>query len=263
MTVSIAPTRFTWSPDPSDSDIAWVIQLFRHREQLRWAAQFLRRHYPRSRVVIISDGDGEDYQDIADEYTFDYVRGAHLMLLETSHEYMVRMLRTLVAGNETYLFKIDPDTRVWRRFRNCPAFTCLFGTLETVSEGQRDEIAVPANVQGGCIGMTRDAAEAMLDSDLLSPRYLVDSYAQTWARCHDMVRAAAQGKCCEDFIISWVAHQLGIPIVESPEIRSRWRRTPRNDDGRYAITHPHKLSVPRERPSFAPAPSDRVDAQAQ
>ena len=149
------------------------------------------------------------------------------------------MLTHMLAGDETYFFKIDRDTRVWRRFRCLPAFSSMFGTLETISEGCQAEIDVPANVQGGCMGMTRDAAEEMLSSGVLSLENCGVRYMQTWARCLDMHHLAARRAFCDDFALSWAAHACGVPIVECSEIRSRWRRPIENPGNRYAITHPH------------------------
>ena len=114
------------------------------------------------------------------------------MQLETGHLHLRRMLTHMLAGDETYFFKIDPDTRVWRRFRCLPAFSSMFGTLETISEGCQAEIDVPANVQGGCMGMTRDAAEEMLSSGVLSLENCGVRYMQTWARCLDMHHAGSE-----------------------------------------------------------------------
>jgi len=243
-TIRIDPVRLGWNVQPRDADVAFAIQVFRSRDQLRWCVESLRRHYPTARVVVISDGDGEDYSDIGTTYALDYIRGEHLMRLQSAHRYVTRLLQALVAGPEPYLFKIDPDTKVWRRLETCPAFTSVFGTLETVSEGMGREIRVPANVQGGCIGLTRDAAQALLDAGILSEQNCVLRHRETWARCDDMLKSASRGRICDDFILSWAAHQIGIPIVEAPEIRSRWRRTPDNSEGLYAVTHPHKLVAP-------------------
>ena len=237
----IEPIRFRWSGPPPDEDVAFAIQVFRSRDQLRWCLEGLRRHYPTARVVVISDGDDEDYSDIVSTYGLDFVEGEHLMRLGSAHLYVTRLLRALLAGPEPYLFKIDPDTKVWRRLDTCPEFTSVFGTLETMSEGMGREIRVPANVQGGCIGLTRDAAQAILDAGTLTESNCVRDHRKTWARCDDMIRSASRGRFSDDFVISWAAHQSGIPLVESSEIRSRWRRTPANDDGQYAVTHPHKL----------------------
>lgn len=228
----------------ADTDVAWCVQLYRSRRQLAWCAPRLRRHFPRSRVVLIGDGDGEQYGDLARQFGFRFVPGEHLMALPTCHRYVTRLLDALLEGPEDYLFRIDPDARVWRPFRHLPAFTSVFGTLETLTEGSRDEVEVPANVQGGCLGMTRDAARAIRDSGVLNYQNCTLDHARTWARCADMLRCAAAGSFCDDFVLSWAAYRLDIPVVESAEVRSRWRRTPRNDGLRYAVTHPHKLPPP-------------------
>ena len=241
----ILPLRHRFGADFTDVDIAWAIHVFRSRTQVEWCLRQLRKAYKRSRVVLISDGDDDGYDDLAERFGCSLIRGEHLYRLETAHVWVARLLQHLLAGPETYLFKIDPDTRVWRKLRSLPAFTSLFGTLETVSEGCNAEIGVPANVQGGCIGMTRDAAAAMLASRLLSKRSCGVEYRRTWARCVDMELVVANRRFSQDFLISWLAHALEIPIVESAEIRSRWRRVVDNPSKRYAITHPHKLGRAR------------------
>lgn len=238
----IRPLRHTFATDFTEADIAWVIHLYRCRAQAAWCLEHLRKAYRRSRVVLLSDGDDDAYEDIARRFKCTLVRGKHLYRLNTAHLWVARLLRHLLDGPETYLFKIDPDTHVWRKLRSLPSFTSLFGTLETVSEGCRAEIDVPANVQGGCIGMTRDAAAAMLSSRLLGRRSCAVDCHRTWARSVDMDLVVASGRFSQDFLISWLAHALEIPIVECPEIRSRWRRVIENPSKRYAITHPHKLS---------------------
>jgi len=162
------------------------------------------------------------------------------MTVATGHLYVLRMLRALLAGPEQYLFRIDPDTLVWRTFTKLPSFTCLFGTMETISEGQSDEIQSPPNIQGGCIGMTRDAASAIVESGLLTQDNCADNCYTTWVRCRDMELTVARGRCSDDFIMSWAAGSLDIPIIDYSEIRSRWRRPISNHNLRYAVTHPHK-----------------------
>lgn len=233
--------RYRMNALREDGDVAWVIQLYKSRNQLQWCAPILREHYPGARVILISDGDNDIYEDIASQYAFEYIRGEHLMRLCTVKDYIERMLSALLKGKEKYFLRIDPDTRIWRRLAIVPAFTSVFGTLETMTERLREEICVPANVQGGCIGFTRDAAEEILSSGVINEESCVNRFERTWARCTSMVRVARNGKFADDHVISWAAHELGIPIVESSEIRSRWRLYVDNSDLRYAVTHPHKL----------------------
>jgi hypothetical protein len=225
-----------------DAEFAFAIQLYRSRDQLAWCLPQLRCHYPQSRVVLIVDGDGQRYDDLAEEYHCGLVYGEHWMTLPHAHEYVARLLQHLVEGPEGYLFRIDPDVRIWRRFSELPAFTSVFGTLETITEGYRDEIRTPPNVQGGCLGFTHDAAREILGSGVLTYQNCAEDFRRTWARCRDQAAAATTGRFNDDYVISWAAHQCEIPIVDAKEIRSRWRRTIVNDDLRYAITHPHKLA---------------------
>jgi hypothetical protein len=150
-----------------------------------------------------------------------------------------RLLDALANGDEAYCFKIDPDTAIWRRFRRLPAFSSVFGTLETVTEGRLAEVEGAPNIQGGCIGFTGDAVEAMLKMGVLTEKACVANCKQTWARCDDMRRTVERGLLCDDFVISWVASVAEIPLVAHPEIRSRWRRQSSTGDD-VAVTHPHK-----------------------
>jgi len=222
--------------------VAWCVQAHGSRAQLEWWAPLARRHFPGSRIVIISDGDDDRYDDLAARYRFDYIRGQHLMALDSADLYVTRLLNALLAGPETYLFRIDPDARICRRFRQLPAFSSIFGTLETVTAGLGIAIDVPANVQGGCIGFTRDAATEILESGVLSSESCVRDWRTTWARTPEMQAVAARGSICDDFILSWAAHKVRIPFVESDEIRSYWRGRVVNDSLRYAVTHPHKIA---------------------
>jgi hypothetical protein len=242
------------SGSAGDRDIAWVINLHRSRAQLEWCLPLLREHYPVSRVVLINDGDDtERYDDIAERYGCDYRAGAYLWGISTSHLFVRRLLTAMVGGPESYCFKIDPDTRIWRRFTRLPSVSSMFGTLERVSEGMGLPITGPPNVQGGCMGMTRDVAIRMLESASLTQDTLHLRALETWARCEDARRTVALARFCDDFVLSWLADHVGFPLVECPEVLSRWRR-PVGDNSalRYAVTHPHKLR-PLEGPAATAA----------
>jgi hypothetical protein len=235
--------RHTYNDGIADSDVVWTFQLYNSYAQLDWCLAHLRAIYPHARVVLIADGDGVDYGVLAEKHVCEYYRGEHWMTLEHSHLYVARLLELSLTGDETYCFRIDPDARVWRRFTSLPAFSAIFGTLETISEGQ-SQIQVPANVQGGCLGLTRDAAAAILASGRLNKSNCQRRALLTWARCRDMRLKVTRGSFSDDFILSWAAHECGIPIVDCAEIRSHWRRRINNYGLQYAVTHPHKLEQP-------------------
>ncbi len=92
---------------------------------------YLRRHFPRSRVVLISDGDDQPYADLARRYDFRLIPGGHLLALPPGRLDVARLL----DGPEDDPFRIDPDAQVRRPFRSLPGFAAVFGTLETVTEG--------------------------------------------------------------------------------------------------------------------------------
>lgn len=231
-------------PDPPDAEIAWCIQLY--QSYPRRCLQYLRQSYPRSRVVLLVDGDVENigrYAQLASEFKAELVAGEHLMEFQTSHLYVTRLLQQALAGGEPYFFRIDPDTRIWRRFAWLPGLNCAFGSLETVTAGLNARIRHPPNVQGGCIGLTRDVCNHILAAGILSYEACVTSARQGWVRCLDCEYVAANSSMLDDFVISWAVDAAGYPVVQHAEIASYWCNAVDNQQGTYAITHPHKDMV--------------------
>lgn len=236
----VTPFRTSWHRDVPDEAIAWAMHLHHSLGQIEWCLEQLRASYPASRVALIADGDGEDYTNVARAFDADLIVGEHLHALATCHQYVTRVLEALAAGGEPYCFKIDPDTAVWRRLRSLPAFSCVFGTLETITEGRLAEVDEAPNVQGGCIGLTTDVVRAILEAGIVNENTCVRDALSTWARCDDMRRTVERGQFCDDYVISWAADSLGIPLVSHPEIRARWRREVADAARTCAVTHPHK-----------------------
>jgi hypothetical protein len=228
-------------PDPPDTEIAWCIQLY--QSYPRRCLQYLRQSYPRSRVVLLVDGDAgniERYRQLGSEFQAQLVAGEHLMEFQTSHLYVARLLQQAVAGPETYFFRIDSDTRVWRRFTWLPELSCAFGSLETVTSGLNDRIRHPPNVQGGCIGLTRDVCKHILAAGILNYEACVTDARRGWVRSLDCEYVAANGSMLDDFVISWAVDAAGYPVVQHPEVASYWRNAVDNHEHAYAVTHPHK-----------------------
>lgn len=227
--------------EPADRDIAWCIQLYQSHPAA--CLQHLRKHYPDSRVVLLVDGDQGNlarYAELAAGFRAEIVSGEHLMAFSSSHLYVERMLRQALRGNERFYFRIDPDTRIWRRFRWLPEPACAFGTLETVSEAFRDRIRHPPNIQGGCIGFTREVVEGVLASGVLSHQRCVVEARAGWVRCADCEHVAGRGSMLDDYVLSWAVDAAGFPLVQHPEIGSYWRNALPNDALTFAVTHPHK-----------------------
>lgn len=228
-----------------DSDLVWLIHVHREQAEIAWCLRHLRAHYPRARVVVINDGDGMDYERVLQPFKVHYINGTHLHHLSTCHLYIRRFCEAMLEGSEEYCIKIDPDTKIWRRLSYLPDMSSIFGSVETTTEAGRQKIAPPANVQGGFIGCTRDVIRDILDSPQLSADACTRKCFRTWARAGDMVSVVAAARFSDDFLLSWLAGQCGVIPLELREVCSNWRRPPDNSDGRFAVTHPHKLSERR------------------
>jgi len=144
-------TRFT------DHDLTFYLQVYRDYARARWCLTHLRRHYPDSRVIVCSDGDPDPrFARLVDEFRVEYHVGQRMYPLQYGGRMLERML--LLWGMDTdYLFSIDPDTKIERRFRWLPSEDlAIFGDCEPT--------------QGGCQGFTRSAGSRLVDSGLLRDR---------------------------------------------------------------------------------------------
>lgn len=197
----------------------------------------LRKHYSTSRVILRSDGDPDPRLPIlARRNEVDFRAELRLFGIENGGAVIERMLELFLERPTPYLFKIDPDTVIHRRFHYLPVRSGLFGTLQTESE--------TPSIQGGCMGFTRDAAEQILESELLRDsrlrepaRFINDS--PYFFRMAD--RANRCGLASFDWIVPWIASQLGIPIYLFDEVNSGWQQAPPNPNQRYAVSHPRAV----------------------
>ena len=125
----------------------------------------LRKHYSSSRVILRSDGDSDPrFPPLAERHKVDFRAESRLFGIENGGAVIERMLVMFLEKPTRYLFKIDPDTVIHRRFKYLPVRSGLFGTLQLEH--------VTPSVQGGCMGFTRDAAEQILQSEMLRDRRL-------------------------------------------------------------------------------------------
>lgn len=224
-----------------DEDITWYLQVYRDPAETVQALRSLRCHYPRSRVVVLSDGDDDPrFPCIARRFGAEYMAGERLYGIEHGGRMIQRMFDAFLAKPTDYLFKIDTDTRVHRRFRFLPVGCAMFGTLEWETGNRRISLDYPS-VQGGCTGFTLEAARRIAESGLLLSDELLD-YRATWADNDEMVsRAQTRGMISTDYVKRWVCRRLGIPLQQYDEVRSLFRGSVADDGEGFAVTHPHKL----------------------
>ena len=222
--------------DYTDNDLTFFALTYKNHDAAAECLADLRKHYSASPVILRSDGDPDPRLPIlANHYKADFHHEERLFGIENGGAIIERMLELFFAKPTRYLFKIDPDTVIHRRFRYLPVRSGLFGTLQCEQE--------TPSVQGGCMGFTRDAAEQILQSEMLrdsrltDPAKFINDSPYFFRMAH---RANRCGLASFDWILPWIASELGLPIFSFDEVNSGWQQPPPNPDQRYAVSHPRR-----------------------
>jgi hypothetical protein len=222
-----------------DDDLTFFTLVYKNYNEMVDCLRDLRAHYPASRVILRSDGDSDPrFPTLAAAGNVDFREELRLFGIENGGAVIERMLVLFLEKPTGYLFKIDPDTVIHRRFRYLPLLSGVFGTLPCEQE--------TPSIQGGCMGFTRDAAEQILESGLLRDTRLKQpakfiNHSPYFFRMAD--RANRCGLASFDWIVPWIASELRIPIYSFDEVNSGWRQPPPNPNQRYAISHPRSLVI--------------------
>ena len=220
-----------------DDDLTFFALTYKNYDATAECLGDLRKHYPASRVILRSDGDPDRRLPIlAQRNQVDFRGELRLFGIENGGAVIERMLVLFLEKPTRYLFKIDPDTVIHRRFQYLPVRSGLFGTLQLEHE--------TPSVQGGCMGFTRDAAEQILkskmlrDSRLREPAKFISDSPYFLRMAH---RADRCGLASFDWILPWIAGELRIPMYPFDEVNSGWQQAPPNPDQRYAVSHPRAV----------------------
>jgi hypothetical protein len=223
-----------WTADFGDDDITFFMLMYHDFDLAHRCLADLRAHFPRARVVVRSDGDPNPrHGELVDLYAVEYLREPRLFAVENGAAVVRRMLELFAERPTRFMFKIDPDTVVQRRFRFVPAREGHFGTLQ----GPPDCVAV----QGGCMGFTPGAVAALADCEFLRDPRLADpcAHRETDMYFAKMARRADKvGLSSFDWSLGWAATALGVEMFEFPEVRSQWKVPVDDPDRRFAIVHP-------------------------
>ena len=227
------PDPFDRVTEYADADLTFFAHAYRDADALGWMLGHLRRHYPGARAVVCSDGDPDPRLGAAARAAgAEFHPGDRLYPVAHGGRIVHRMLDLFFRRPSRYLFKVDPDTGVHRRFAWLPAHPGVFGSLQLMPGY--------LSVQGGCCGFAYAAAERLYRSGGLLDPALADP-PRSWAR-DPLVRAwaADTGRVSTDWLVGYAATALGVPLFGFPEVRSTWQTYVPNPDRRYAVTHPCK-----------------------
>jgi hypothetical protein len=222
-----------------DEDLTFFSLIYKNYDATAECLTDLRKHYPGSRVILRSDGDPDPrFPILAKRHNADFRGELRLFGIENGGAVIERMLVIFLEKPTRYLFKIDPDTVIHRRFRYLPVLSGLFGTLQCEQE--------TPSIQGGCMGFTRDAAEQILESGMLrdsrlkEPAKFISDSPYFFRMAH---RAHRCGLASFDWMVPWVASELGISMYSFDEVNSGWQQAPPNPEQRYAVSHPRAVSI--------------------
>ena len=223
-----------FSTNYSDDDLTFFALVHKDYDATVACLRDLRKHYPSSPVILRSDGDQDPrFPPLANRHKVDFHRESQLFGIENGGAVIERMLELFLIRPTRYLFKIDPDTVIHRRFKYLPVRSGVFGTLQCEKESP--------SVQGGCMGFSLDSAGQILKSGMLRDgrltapaKFISDS--PYFIRMAD--RANRCGLASFDWIVAWVAAELGILLCSFDEVNCGWQQPPPNPEGRYAVSHP-------------------------
>ena len=228
------PTPHAPKRDDHEADLYFWMSVHHDAPAAEQCLGDLRRHYPKARVVLRGDGDNDPrLASLREAFAAEVHFGPRLFPVENGSALVIVMLEMFLATDCRYLLKIDPDTHVHRPLAHLPQREGIFGTLQGAPEYR--------SIQGGCLGMTRQAAQTLYDSGLLASPDLRQperrrAESDYWRILAD--RARDLGLASFDWSIGWAAKELGIDLFEFAEVRSQWLIPVENDRLQFAITHP-------------------------
>lgn len=221
-----------------DTDLVFYLQVYHDRKLAEWCLGNIRRHYPDSRIMVVSDGDPDpEYVPMTEKFRAEYHLGERLYPWQNGGLMLDRMFELYMLKPARFLLKFDTDTGMHRRFRYLPdERLAWFGTRNT-PKGES-----PLSwIQGGFVGFPHDTAELLYQTEIFRFESLKD-YMATWAVFDMLVekRVHELGLMSFEFVLRWGCEQLGIPTLQFDEVNSRFREPVPNDDLRYAVVHPYK-----------------------
>ena len=105
----------------TDKDVTFFMGLYRDQRCAEVTLGRVREHFSDARVIVRSDGDnGPANRKLADRYDIEYYEEERLFPVENGGALLARVFEIVLERPTRYLFKIDTDTVVHRRFRLLP-----------------------------------------------------------------------------------------------------------------------------------------------
>jgi hypothetical protein len=191
----------------------------------------VRSVYPQAPIFVISDGhENGAYPAVCRANDAMYHLGICLKLLEHGAEWWHRLFLFAARCNTDFVFNLDPNALLHRRFRSYPRLD-VFGSLD----GRM--------IQGGIQGFSA----AAISKILLSGMSVDSSYRdyRIWAIDEASTdHALSTGHISTDYLLFHIIHRLGLRSGEWSEVDSMRKKSRPFREG-VAATYPHKLEERR------------------
>ena len=229
----------------SDEKVAFLFHVYKEFELAKRLISQLRFFFPLSNILGIADGTyNYEFKEFAWQHNVRYIEAERLFRQETGNQWVKRMFWFYTASSHAdYLIKIDPDAYVLRRFNFLPHLD-IAGTPFTLA----NKVTF---IHGGCALYSRQAADAILNTNLINDEEYRKNSAFSYRRFMPPYKRRDEQpetfKCmCEDRIIGDLEQKLGLKMGEWNEIYADQTEKNPNDyaDMKYAVIHAVKTLAP-------------------
>lgn len=210
--------------------------------QVSFCLKHLRSCYPIAPVVIIQDGlRNAEIDAVAAKHGAHHIYGAYLKRAECGGAWWHRTLHAASQIGSDYVVKIDPDTRINKRFSHLPT-----GNLSSAVAGRLHNNGTPLEIiQGGAQLFHQTVIDQIIQSGALLDENLKCCYSYISKDVHgELIKPwwLSQGYLCTDYILSYISRQLGLSLINWDDCGCYGGHTPNfHETGHYAITHRHKI----------------------
>ena len=108
-------------PNYTDKDITFFMGIYRDYPCAEIALAQIKEHFPEARVILRSDGDPSlQNRELAERHDVEYYEEERLYPVENGAALLIRTFELFLDRPTRYLFKVDTDTAVHRRFQFLP-----------------------------------------------------------------------------------------------------------------------------------------------
>ncbi len=172
--------------------------------------QSLREYHPQSSIICYSDGHyNQEFHALCNRFNAQFSVADRCKTLINGAKWLERMVTAMLGVTADIYFRVEPDTLILGTFDKFPKAD-LFGNIRSNKSFDY--------VQGGCVGITRQALSKFFESRIFQNReYCGHQFG--YPRYLAPYRQPGEGSSGEwllatDIALSHAAHQLNLQLKE-------------------------------------------------